>query len=151
MSFPPPPPQPAPSKTRPSIITKYATYLIVTSIISIILAVVDFFIWDPPANYIIGAIFILVGVFFLLAAFAFFAGQSWALTLSGYSNRDWAQTPEVRDFFNLPQINNSYFQAAPTAIVPPPPSQSICPTCGQPLTYIQQYNRCYCTAEKKYV
>ena len=36
---------------------------------------------------------------------------------------------------------------------PPPPSFSVptCPTCGEPLSYIQQYQRWYCYKEKKYV
>jgi sporulation protein YlmC with PRC-barrel domain len=29
--------------------------------------------------------------------------------------------------------------------------QPICPTCGGPLTYIQQYQRWYCYKDKKYV
>jgi len=36
----------------------------------------------------------------------------------------------------------------------PQPQQSqtpICPTCGGPLTYIQQYQRWYCYKDKKYV
>jgi len=33
----------------------------------------------------------------------------------------------------------------------PPPSVPTCPTCGQPLAYIQQYNRWYCSKCKKYV
>ena len=148
MSFPPPPPEYAPSKTRPSVVTKYATYFMVTSIISIIFAIIDFLVWSPPANYIIGSIFIILGVFFLIASFAFYAGQSWALTVSGYSNRQWAQAPEVRAYFSLSPTVNSYNESALT--VPPPP-QSMCPTCGQPLTYIQQYNRWYCSAEQKYV
>ncbi len=149
MSFPPPPPQNVSSKIRPSIITKYAAYFIVASIICIILGIADFMLWDPPVNYIIGVIFVLIGVFFLITSFAFYAGQSWALTVSGYSNRQWAQAPEVRNFFGLPTINSSYFQAAPAAA--PPPPQTLCSTCGQPLTYIQQYNRWYCSSEQKYV
>jgi hypothetical protein len=34
---------------------------------------------------------------------------------------------------------------------PPPPSAQICPTCGGPLRYIQQYQRWYCDKELKYV
>jgi sporulation protein YlmC with PRC-barrel domain len=30
-------------------------------------------------------------------------------------------------------------------------TQPMCPTCGRPLTYIQQYQRWYCYNEKKYV
>jgi sporulation protein YlmC with PRC-barrel domain len=32
-----------------------------------------------------------------------------------------------------------------------PQSKPLCPTCNQPLTYIQQYQRWYCYNEKKYV
>ncbi|MGB9740346.1 MAG: hypothetical protein ACP5IM_03000 [Candidatus Bathyarchaeia archaeon] len=34
---------------------------------------------------------------------------------------------------------------------PPPPGAEVCPTCGGPLTYIQQYQRWYCYKCKKYV
>ncbi len=44
------------------------------------------------------------------------------------------------------------FAAQPVAAAQPaqqaPPN---CPTCGRPLTYIQQYQRWYCYNEKKYV
>lgn len=30
-------------------------------------------------------------------------------------------------------------------------AQTLCPTCGKPLTYIQQYKRWYCYNEQKYV
>ena len=31
------------------------------------------------------------------------------------------------------------------------PAKPLCPTCNQPLTFIQQYQRWYCYNEKKYV
>jgi hypothetical protein len=34
---------------------------------------------------------------------------------------------------------------------PPPPEVRTCPTCGGPLTYIDQYQRWYCYKCKKYV
>lgn len=41
----------------------------------------------------------------------------------------------------------------PTATPTPPasPGTPICPTCGGPLRYIQQYQRWYCDREQKYV
>jgi len=33
---------------------------------------------------------------------------------------------------------------------PPPPGTQVCPTCGGPLTYIEQYQRWYCYKCKKY-
>ena len=33
---------------------------------------------------------------------------------------------------------------------PPPPPEAVCPACGGPLTYIQQYKRWYCYKCKKY-
>jgi len=46
-------------------------------------------------------------------------------------------------FFNLSRISR-----AP----PPPPTGAVqvCPTCGRPMTFVQQYNRWYCTNCKKY-
>ncbi len=41
-------------------------------------------------------------------------------------------------------------QTAPAAAQPGKTSYP-CPTCGKPLTYIQQYQRWYCYNEKKYV
>jgi sporulation protein YlmC with PRC-barrel domain len=40
--------------------------------------------------------------------------------------------------------------AAPTQ-APAAQAQTLCPTCGKPLTYIQQYKRWYCYNEQKYV
>lgn len=42
------------------------------------------------------------------------------------------------------------FQGAPPP-PPPPPGAQACPTCGGPLTYIEQYQRWYCYKCKKYV
>lgn len=40
----------------------------------------------------------------------------------------------------------------PTAVAPPPsPAVPVCPTCGNRLRYIQQYQRWYCDKEQKYV
>lgn len=49
----------------------------------------------------------------------------------------------------LPEPSLFYPAIAP----PPPPPQIIptCPTCGQPLAFIQEYNRWYCPTERKYV
>jgi sporulation protein YlmC with PRC-barrel domain len=47
--------------------------------------------------------------------------------------------------------------AQPQVIGPQPVAQQgqqaapVCPTCGGPLTYIQQYQRWYCYKDKKYV
>lgn len=51
--------------------------------------------------------------------------------------------------FGMPTIFNlSRISRAP----PPPPTAAVqtCPTCGQPLTFVQQYNRWYCQNCKKY-
>lgn len=37
---------------------------------------------------------------------------------------------------------------APSAPAPPP---NVCPTCGGPLTYIEQYKRWYCPKDQKYI
>jgi len=52
-------------------------------------------------------------------------------------------------FEPLPEPSPFY----PTIAPPPPPIQTVptCPTCGQPLAYIQEYNKWYCTKEKRYI
>jgi len=56
------------------------------------------------------------------------------------------------------QAAGDYVLLKPQALGPQPaiqqPQQSqtqVCPTCGGPLTYIQQYQRWYCYKDKKYV
>ena len=145
LSFPPPPSDFNPPKTRPSVVTKYATYSAIASILCIVVGIINFFVWGPPGNYFFGSIITILGVIFLIASFAFYAGQCWALTLSGYSRSQWANTPEVRAYFGIATTDPAFPQDDVAA--PPPPA---CPSCGQPLTYIQQYTRWYCTAEQKY-
>lgn len=50
--------------------------------------------------------------------------------------------------FAMPTIFNlSGISRAPP---PPPTGVQMCPTCGQPMTFMQQYNRWYCNNCKKY-
>ncbi len=68
---------------------------------------------------------------------------------SGWSkNEDWVASINQA-------IASSKIQVAQTATFapppPPPPPTPQCPTCGNPLTYIPQYQRWYCYHEKKYV
>jgi hypothetical protein len=147
---PPPPPTPSSSKIRPSDVSKYAMYMLVASILVLVFGIIDFFVWGPPANLVLGIIFVLLAVIFFIDTFGVYAGQSWALTLSGYSRSQWAQAPEVREFFGLPPVAFPGYVQAPIPTATPPPSP-MCPTCGRPLTYMQQYNRWYCATEQKYV
>ena len=51
--------------------------------------------------------------------------------------------------------NATYTPATQQPMPPPPPPPDFaaptCPTCGAPLTYIQQYQRWYCYRDQKYV
>jgi hypothetical protein len=58
---------------------------------------------------------------------------------------EWLRTIQV--FMQQSRGDNTPLSSAP---VPPPPSPN-CPTCGSPLSYIQQYQRWYCYKEQKYV
>jgi hypothetical protein len=55
---------------------------------------------------------------------------------------------ERRPFAMLGLFNLSRIQRAP----PPPPmaGAQACPTCGQPMVFVEQYNRWYCQNCKKY-
>ncbi len=51
--------------------------------------------------------------------------------------------------FGMPTLfNMSRVSRAPPP--PPPATVQMCPTCGQPMTFVQQYNRWYCQNCKKY-
>jgi hypothetical protein len=145
--YPPPPPTYAPRKTRPSAVTKYAAYMFVASIIITIFAVLEFIFYSYPWSYVIGIITALLAVLAFINGVGLFIGQRWALTFSGYGNRAWTQAPDVREFFGLPPVYPAYPPGAP-ATAPPSPT---CPSCGQPLTYVPQYQRWYCDKEQKYV
>jgi len=54
-----------------------------------------------------------------------------------------------RSPFTMPSIFNlSRIRREPPP--PPGPPAQVCPTCGRPMTFIQQYNRWYCPNCKKY-
>jgi hypothetical protein len=144
---PPPPPGYSPPKTRPSNVTKYFMYMIITSIILVILGIINMALW-PPVGYATGAIALIFAILVLILSFGLFMGQAWALKWSGYANARWAQAPEVREYFKLPPAQPAYATPAPTTAPPPAPT---CPTCGSTLRYIQQYQRWYCDKEQKYV
>jgi len=52
-------------------------------------------------------------------------------------------------FEQLPELPPYHPKVAPPP--PPPPTLPTCPTCGQPLAYIQEYDRWYCSKCKRYV
>ncbi|MEM2961115.1 MAG: hypothetical protein QXU67_05870 [Candidatus Bathyarchaeia archaeon] len=180
MTVPPPPPPMQPYgyvKVRPSIVTKWALFgMLIPGIIVIILSAYDLHLYYnvDRSTYLlaIGVICIIIGIYAIICAIGMLAGQKWSLKISGATIMEWTKRPEVRDYFGLPPVYPAYPPAympgapppypptavppsqptAPTPPMPPsaPPAPS-CPTCGQPLTFVAQYNRWYCQNEKKYV
>jgi sporulation protein YlmC with PRC-barrel domain len=59
----------------------------------------------------------------------------------------WEDVQAAGDFVLLKPIA----EATSSAPSGQQPTAAICPTCGGPLTYIQQYQRWYCYKDKKYV
>jgi len=83
------------------------------------------------------ATFFIGWIISVLLAFVFFSLGGY---ISGYLERRPFAMPTI---FNLSRVSR-----AP----PPPPvaAAQMCPTCGQPLTFIQQYSRWYCSNCRKY-
>ncbi len=60
-------------------------------------------------------------------------------------------SPKPKQTTRSPKARSKPSTATTTLAPPPPPPPTYtCPTCGEPLTYIQQYNRWYCFKDKKY-
>jgi hypothetical protein len=60
---------------------------------------------------------------------------------------------QFRIYDELVMLNRKTGVPTPTSSPMPPPAQTgpVCPSCGSPLRYIQQYQRWYCDKEQKYV
>lgn len=147
-AYPPPPPAYAPPRTRPSVVTKNATILFIIGIVCVVVAVLEFIFIVQPWGYVSGALTVVLGALSIICALGLFAAQSWALRLSGLSNKAWAMAPDVREYFGLAPASPAYPSGAPAP--PPAPATPACPTCGRPLTYVQQYQRWYCQNCRKY-
>lgn len=103
-------------------------YMVIDLVITLSSAIINA---AGAADYFIG--WILTVVF----AFIFYTIGRY---LSGMLERKPFAMPSI---FNLSRISR-----AP----PPPPvaTTQICPTCGQPMIYVEQYGRWYCSNCKKY-
>src|SRR3972149_3516072 len=117
---PPPPPAYAPQKARPSAVTNHAMYVFIAGIILIVTAVLEFVFIIPPWSYVVGIITSIFSVLSLIDAIGLFMGQLWALKISGWSNSQWAQAPDVKEYFGLPPAYPAYAPSAPGTAPPPP-------------------------------
>ena len=144
---PPPPPPFTPRRQRPSAVTNNAMTIFVIGIILIVVAVLEIVFLVQPWSYVTGIMTIIAAATLLIDGLGLLMGQSWALKYSGWMNKPWAQAPDVREYFGLPPAYSAYAPSV-SAAAPPPPT---CPTCKQPLTYVQQYQRWYCQNCQKYV
>jgi len=119
--YPLPPPQAyAPQKPRPGAVTNHAMYVFIAGIILIVTAVLEFVFIIPPWSYVAGIITSIFAVLSLIDAIGLFMGQLWALKISGWSNSQWAQAPDVREYFGLPPAYPAYAPSAPGTAPPPP-------------------------------
>jgi sporulation protein YlmC with PRC-barrel domain len=66
---------------------------------------------------------------------------------------DWEDIQAAGEVVLLkpPKVQTTPHIAQPVTQQSQPSSAPICPTCGQPLTYISQYQRWYCYKDQKYV
>jgi hypothetical protein len=106
-------------------------YLIIDLIITLIFGIIY---TDNAANYFIAwVISVVIGFIFM--------------PIGGYLSGFLEARPiAMPAFFDL----SSLFRGVPPPPPPPSATAQVCPTCGKPLTFVQQYNRWYCTNCKKY-
>lgn len=102
-------------------------YMILDLVMTLVIAIFG----DPATVFIAWVISVIFGfIFFSLGGY-----------IAGMLERRPFAMPGI---FNLSRI-----QRGP--VTPPPPSATtVCPTCGSPLRYIEQYQRWYCDKEQKY-
>jgi hypothetical protein len=88
---------------------------------------------NPRSAHTWGIIFLLLGIFSLVGVTTTLGGIF--AIIGGALALAWKQTQELG-----------------SSISPPPPAATnLCPTCGNPLRYIQEYQRWYCDREQRYV
>ena len=104
-----------------------------TTLVRVIMTPKDVFGRDMTGNYFVA------WIISILFAFIF-------ISLGGYICSFLERRPfAMPAVFDLSRISHG---------PPPPPAPTataqMCPTCGQPLTFVQQYNRWYCANCRKY-
>jgi hypothetical protein len=105
-------------------------YLIIDLFFTLMLAIID---TSNAANYFIAWIIAVVLGFIFMPIGGY---------LSGFlEGRPFAMPA----FFDL-----SHISRAPPPPPPPTAPAQLCPTCGKPMTFVQKYNRSYCSSCKKY-
>jgi hypothetical protein len=135
----------------------------VVAIILIIVAVVEFLMawgllggkgWAWTLTLVFTSLAIVLGLFSLMYPTAFnLIGLAIDALIIYYLFR-----PDVKAFFRKVPAEAyappSTYQGSQTPGVPPPPPQGVaqntCPNCGQPLTWIEQYQRWYCYNCQRY-
>jgi hypothetical protein len=123
------------------IMVVYILGAIALTVISILL------IAGSPNIFGVSSLGIILGVIFLILGNLF-----WRI-LCEY----WIV--QFRIFTELVEINKTLKGGQAAVAAPPTPHQTVnnpqagqvCPTCGGPLIYVQQYQRWYCQREGKYV
>jgi hypothetical protein len=105
---------------------------VVFTIVNFFLALVAAVLLQPAAGNIM-----ISWIISVLFAFIFFSLGGY---ISGYFERRPFAMPTI---FNLSRISRA-------PLPPPVAAAQLCPTCGRPMTFIQQYNRWYCPNCKKY-
>jgi hypothetical protein len=108
--------------------------------------------------YVLGAIFVTIGAF-LLMIFGGALGIIGGVIMLVLGNLAWRILCEYwvvqfRIYEEIASLNRRLGGPVAQAVAPavaPAPSTPVCPTCGGPLRYIQQYQRWYCDKEQKYV
>ena len=155
-TLPPQQSEPPHSRTRPAAVARHVNYSVAASFLCVIFGIVNFFAWEQPANILMTTIFVAIGAASFVMSIGIFLGQRWAFILSGFSGSSWAQNEEVKAFFHTHAANPlpQPYLKAPITQQPAPPvnAQSSllrCPTCGNPLMFLPEYNRWYCPAEKR--
>lgn len=127
--------------TPPFIMAIYILGAIIITILSIILM-----IGGGNTTAVIGQTSLSSGVVVVIGITLLIFGNLFWRILCEY------MVVQFRIYDELVSLNRRMGSQPPATQTPPQaPATPICPTCGSPLRYIQQYQRWYCDREQKYV
>ena len=134
----------------------FAYVLLVSFLLVVVAGLVGIFPLGAGILGIVGMALLTAGSFVLNIALVWETGfyVIWIASIIALGAAFWRRKHQAQyqpTAGNVTQTVTINTPPAQASQIPQTSAQQLCPTCGQPLTYVDQYQRWYCQNEKKYV